>query len=129
MTIPFLQTIKDKAPLFIDTLKGLPKATYDVYNPLVQKTTEIFQRKTPIQQKISSFFRPEEEKLRFGGFEVGKETGNVFAGGIGIDPFVGSGIKKQITKQVENKIVKPVFQGLEGLSTKLLEKFRGMPEV
>ena len=130
--------LKKAAPLFIDTLKEIPnELSWRVGQPSMRAyaalggaiTGKPLTPSTPFQKDLYGTEKP--ITFRSVGEEILPE-GNKAAPFLGAffglaDLVPGGQVPKKATKALLPK-VQPVFQGLKNLSTKLLEKFKGMPE-
>ena len=109
--------IPDQHKGFFGNLKGF-------FKPI----GKILRRETPIQQKITSFLHPPEERTPVGGMHLGKETLNLYSqpqGGIGLDPFGFAGGLRRVGKQVSKKITESVGQKISKGVEEFTDTLRG----
>jgi len=104
------------------------KLLEDATKPFFKPIGKILRRETPIQQKITSFLHPPEERTPVGGMHLGKETLNLYSqpqGGIGLDPFGFAGGLRRVGKQVSKKITESVGQKISKGVEEFTDTLRG----
>jgi len=128
---PLFVSIKDafadntKLGIAKNTILGIPRASKDLFVPVYNAIFDPVPTTAELEAQNKISYTPEgaeQEKFKLAAKAGVMPLGNdMYA-----DPFMAGTLKRVGSKAVA-ETVPAVFQGLKGLSTRLLEKFKGLP--
>jgi len=123
-----------KNNLFIDTVKEIPDTigrfrtgTRDFLRPS-QSTQELEQERQQTLFPTEVQRLKTDQALKFGSIPLSSKPITFYKNKEGYADINFAGPLKNVGNKVIQKVAPPIFGGLKNLSTKLLEKFKGMPE-